>query len=503
MLWTDLNPKPIAHFPSPGIVKTARSIALSIPLFAALACPKTAATVPEQARIDEIIGNSSELLIRRNGQREPTQTNSILQQVRDALITDPPNNARALLRFLSGTGKDLNMYVQTNTHPDAAIYYFPCQLQGGDYLIGWGLARNESRGCENGVVVQRGRSASAGLSTQPTIAQLKQRSIAQGRTQQVFYCSVEGNGGKGWLAMTTSGDPCDKAQEQCRSGGGGQCTPVTVGSWWTIEPELHATVECANGQSSIVDATGETMETQVQQLWQQAQTQGRSCGLQVYRPQDFVILPASDEIVSAQGDDEILVQTRDTEEGLRVDVLAGAINVRSSDSQEDRLVTTGQRYIRSENEGEVTTFDRERALKSIDLEILCAFASYPENQLDVSACSALDPGVLTQLDPNINYTTQSQIQFCDREQASGGNQGDRRTLQMTTNQGKVEIEYEMYSVPDRLQLIYEGEEILDTGFISGSGSLSVPFQGNSGRLDVVLTGNTTTSTQWNYQLFCP
>lgn len=495
MFWTDLNPKPIMQ-------RLCRSIALSIPLLAALACPKTAATVPEQARIDEIVGNSSELLIRRNGQREPIQTGSILQQVRDALITDPPNNARALLRFLSDMGEDLNMYVQTNTHPESAIYYFPCQLQGGDYFIGWGLARNVSRGCENGVVVQRGRSASAGFSTQPTIAQqLKQ--IAQGRTQQIFYCSVEGNGGKGWLAMTTSGDPCDKAQEQCQSGGGGQCTPVTVGSWWTIEPQLHATVECAGGQSSIVDATGETMETQVQQLWQQAQTQGRSCGLQVYRPQDFVIIPASDEIVSDQRDDEILVQTRDTEEGLRVDVLAGAINVRSSDSQEDQLVTTGQRYIRSENGGEVTTFDRERTLQSIDLEILCAFASYPKNKLDVSACAALAPGVLTQLDPNINYTTQSQIQFCDREQASGGTQGDRRTLQMTTNQGKVEIEYEMFDVPDRLQLIYEGEEILDTGFISGAGSLSVPFQGNSGRLDVVLTGNTTTSTQWNYQLSCP
>ena len=91
------------------------------------------ASDPEQARIDNILGNTSELIIRRSGRRESVQIGSVLQQIRDALITAPPNNAYALLRFLSGSGEDLNFYIQTNPHAEAAIYYFPCQMQGGDY----------------------------------------------------------------------------------------------------------------------------------------------------------------------------------------------------------------------------------------------------------------------------------------------------------------------------------------------------------------------------------
>ncbi|MGB3492601.1 MAG: hypothetical protein WBA57_07725, partial [Elainellaceae cyanobacterium] len=72
-----------------------------------------------------------------------------------------------------------------------------------------------------------------------------------------------------------------------------------------------------------------------------------------------------------------------------------------------------------------------------------------------------------------------------------------------SNRGEIEIDYEMFAVPDRVQLIYEGREILDTGFISGDGRLSVPFSGRSGRVDVIITGNQTTNTQWNYTLYCP
>ena len=59
----------------------------------------TLAEVPEQARVDDLLGNSSELLIRRSGRRESIQTGTVLQRVRDALLTGPPNNARAMLRF--------------------------------------------------------------------------------------------------------------------------------------------------------------------------------------------------------------------------------------------------------------------------------------------------------------------------------------------------------------------------------------------------------------------
>ncbi|NET47770.1 MAG: hypothetical protein F6K09_03400 [Merismopedia sp. SIO2A8] len=74
---------------------------------------------------------------------------------------------------------------------------------------------------------------------------------------------------------------------------------------------------------------------------------------------------------------------------------------------------------------------------------------------------------------------------------------------MSTNQGEITLEYETFQIPDRFQLIYEGRQILDTGFISGSNELTIPFSGRSGRVDVIVTGNQSDSTQWNYTLQCP
>ena len=61
----------------------------------------------------------------------------------------------------------------------------------------------------------------------------------------------------------------------------------------------------------------------------------------------------------------------------------------------------------------------------------------------------------------------------------------------------------MYGVPDRLQVIYEGQYLVDTGLISGRDILSVPFKGNSGQVEVIMTGNQETGTQWNYTLSYP
>ena len=462
------------------------------------------ATTPEQARVDDVLGNSSELLIRRDGRRESLQIGSVIQRVRDALITAPPNNARALLRFLSGSGEDLNFYMQTNPHTDPAIYYFPCQVQGGDYIIGWGLAQNRDRGCENGLRVMRGRPSSAAMSIDQAfaMANISKQALAQGPTRQFFYCSTTG-GGKQGFATSTAGDPCGEALQQCQTQGGSNCAVTGSGFWWSSEKRLQATFVCDNTQDLVLDGTGETLATEIQTLL--TQTQGSTCGLQVYRTQDFMIVPAPDDIVRAQGDDEIVVQTRDTGNTLQVDVLKGAINVRSTAQSEPQLITQGQRYRHREETGtvttEVTTFDQDDSLTSINMEVLCTFSSKSINTptnipLQIALCGELGLG---------SGSTESSgpIAFCNLEQASGGQEGDRRTVQMGTNRGEIQIDYEMYGVPDRIQIIYEGRELLDTGFISGNSSVSVPFSGKSGRVDVIMTGNESSGTRWDYTLRCP
>ncbi|MGL5083065.1 MAG: hypothetical protein ACRC8A_16385 [Microcoleaceae cyanobacterium] len=491
-----MNQEPIDPQPTRKGKQWWRVSALTVAVFAVLAnCPMRA-TIPEKTTISNILGSTSELFIRRSGQRESAQVGSIMRQIRDALITSPPNNARAVLRFLAADNTDLNMYIQTNSHSDQAIYHFPCRLQGGDYLIGWGLVKNGLRGCEQGLTVMEG-TASAPKKALTSPFQLVSFPIAQTAARQFFYCSAIGeNGSTGFAttSSTSSNDPCAIAVQRCQESGATQCEATTTGFWWTTEKQLKAQLTCAGDQSVVAQATGETIKAEIESLLEQ--NQGQSCSVRVSRPQDFEITPAPDDVVLDQKDDEILVQTQDTDTGLIVDVLQGAINVRSSNEPELRLLKEGERYVHSNSgSGKVTTFDRDAALKSIDMEVLCAFASYEENDLRVAACNEASFSL---------SSGQGPVTFCNLEQASGGQEGDRRTIQMSSNQGELKIEYEMYSVPDRMEINYEGKKLVDTGFTSGSKRLSIPYSGQSGRMEVILTGNQETSgTLWNYILRCP
>lgn len=466
------------------------AIALGLSISTLCLGSPTLAQVPEQTRIDDLLGNSSELLIRRSGRREPVQIGTVMQRVRDALLTVPPNNARAMLRFMSATGADLNFYVQTNPHPEASIYYFPCQVQGGDYLIGWGLAGNADRGCETGLQVTYGSSTGAAHPAVPVALGTKQ--VAQAPVRQIFYCVAGNDGGAYGLATSTTGDPCGEAIAQCEAEGG-DCGLTATGFWWSSEPELQASLICPDGSTQTVSSSGDMLADALATLV--ATAPGQNCSAQVYRPEDFVIVPATDDVVAARGDDEILVQTRRTDEGLRVDVLKGAINVLATDTDEPAILVEGDRYIRTQTSARVTSFDRAAALTSVDMEVLCAFASNSADRLRVGAC---------QEGLGIDTTAGVPVAFCNREQASGGQEGDRRFVQMSASQGEIELEYEMFGVPDRLQIFHEGVQILDTGFVSGRDGLTIPLAGKSGRLEVVVTGNTAIdTTEWNYLLTCP
>ncbi|MGK7890818.1 MAG: hypothetical protein AB4042_15915 [Leptolyngbyaceae cyanobacterium] len=504
-------------------------------------CPSRAAT-PEQINVNDVLGNSSELRIRRSGRGESLQIGSLLQRIQDALVTVPPNNARALLRFLDADGTDLNLYIQTNPHDAAAIYYFPCQIEGGDELIGWGLADDTARGCENGMRISRGqrnRIQAEQFLQSPLVAQtlklLTPNFVAQGPVRPVFYCSTAATDGAIAFATVSSGNPCTKALQQCQESGGTDCAVVTMGSWWTSEERLYASLDCGEEvrlealpppeifssdptndlesesavDSSTVDipalpfdtwmvGTGQTLADQIEGAI--AQPPAQFCGVQVYRSDDFVIMPAADEAVLGLGDDETLVHVKDTPEGLQVDVLKGAINVRSPYNQDrDRqLIVAGQRYDQVSTGNTITTFDKDTALISVNMEVLCTFASTPSNNLEVSACAEQNLLIPPNSDGSLSYA------FCDREQASGGQAGDQRTVQMSTQSGEIRLEYEAFDVPDRFQIFYEGREILDTGPVSYSDTLIVPFSGRSGRASVVVTGNPNIpTTEWNYTLYCP
>lgn len=475
---------------------TSTSFSLSLGILGGIAAglfTPAGAAIPSLAEIKDIIGNRSELLINRDGRRVPVQTGSALQRNQDALITSPPNNAYTVMKFFSDQGEDLNFYIQTDPHTEPTIYHFPCSAQG-NYHFGWGLAANAARGCEEGMTLIKGRPPQAALPF--SVAWLKQ--LAQMPHRKVLYCSVAGESGLSF-STTMSGDPCIPALEKCQAAGDPTCQISTKGFWWTSHEQLKASLDCLSIPPQSVEGSGQTIEANIQALLQDVQGQDGSCRLSVYRPDDVVIFPAPDEIVTGLGDDGILVEVDDTPAGIDLNVLKGAINIRSvhNANGDFQLLKEGERYIHSGAAlTPVITSDRQSRLEYIDMEVLCAFASYPANALNIPVC--FEAGLL----PTGNGQP---VAFCNREQASGGQEGDRRTLQMSRASGEIELEYEMFMERDKLQIIYEGREIWSTnGFVSGSEQVTVPFNGSSGRVEVVLTGSLESDTTlWNYTLYCP
>jgi RHS repeat-associated protein len=82
---------------------------------------------------------------------------------------------------------------------------------------------------------------------------------------------------------------------------------------------------------------------------------------------------------------------------------------------------------------------------------------------------------------------------------SGGPEGSQTTLVLEESGGvPLAIQYEMFTIKDRLIVRYEGQNIVDTNFVSGSRTLKVNVpDGTSNIVDIVLATNDE-NTAWNY-----
>lgn len=417
------------------------------------------------ARIRAII-EKRELWVNIGGVRSPAIEGSILRRFRDTLIVSGNSETYAILDFLSKDNEDLGMYVATIPRPSGAIYYFPCILKGGEFLFGWKRAHERQKLCSNdGIKIKKGK---------PQLSSLKQL-YSQSAPRKINYCVTETESGNSFLGVT-SGDPCKKAVAQCKKNNkSDRCTPTTVGHWWNTEPNLTAIIRCDDRSELFqVEGSGAKMQQSVKQLWQQtSDRQAKSCGLEIYSPEDIYVSPA--ETIETK-DEEIMVKTKDTGACPEVKVLYGAVIVKSASNPQGELLKAGEKSINNfcqTNQDKIKTeFDLEKERKSIDVEIFLA--------------------------------DREGLAFCSEQQVSGGTEGDERTIQLTAKQGTVKLNYEMFDVPDRIE-IFQGEKLVyqSDGFVSGYHSESITLNGDSGRLRVKLTGNEIPTTLWNYTLECP
>lgn len=441
---------------------------LLVPVYTVFLSAESYALIPDKGEIFEIL-RANDLNIRRGSQYGPAQKGALFG-IGESLHFPGSGNSFAKLRFQKN-GRDIGLQVGANSKNKlTTLYYFPCVIRQGDSsIIEWANRPGGKRGCEQGIRVQRGGKVSAQLNDNSYYASLQTKQlIAQSSRARMQYCTIQADDGRAWLGVTSSGDdPCSEPIKQCQANSGKNCEAYTRDSWSLKAQDLTATVKCANNKKFALKSTGGGLQDTLTKLWQTQESQkAKSCGAHILDNQ------LSEVIVAPSTSGYNLIQTRNTANGIEVDVIEGQAEVISSQKPQGLIIGAGQRYFytASTKQDKVDTFDRN--VESIERQVF--------------------------------FAEKNGLKLCDQEQVSGGQQGDSREIQLTSNEGKIKINYDMFDVPDKLRVSYEGKNLTDTGFARNGDSIEVPFKGNSGRVKVEVVGNETISTtQWKYTLYCP
>jgi subtilisin-like proprotein convertase family protein len=91
---------------------------------------------------------------------------------------------------------------------------------------------------------------------------------------------------------------------------------------------------------------------------------------------------------------------------------------------------------------------------------------------------------------------------------SGNYYADTNTLHVGANQGTLFVDYDFYAAPDTMDVYYDNTNIFDSGLVSFTNDVSIPF-GPGGSTDIVIImdegNNSDTNTLWEYTatVVCP
>ncbi len=93
---------------------------------------------------------------------------------------------------------------------------------------------------------------------------------------------------------------------------------------------------------------------------------------------------------------------------------------------------------------------------------------------------------------------------CNAKTISGGFGVTPTLHSVGSKSGTIQLNYEMYSIPDKLEVFYEGKLLFSTnGFVSGNKTESITYNYNKEtEIEVIVTGNDA-GTAWEYTVNCP
>jgi len=103
--------------------------------------------------------------------------------------------------------------------------------------------------------------------------------------------------------------------------------------------------------------------------------------------------------------------------------------------------------------------------------------------------------------PTSTPTTGGPISPCNTQTTSGGAGVTTNTHSLGAASGTFTFSYDAQVIPDRFQIVYEGQMLLDTGFVSGASTRDIAFSGSSTTVTVTVTGSSS-GTAWSYTVGC-
>lgn len=238
--------------------------------------------------------------------------------------------------------------VQIGPSQTTTEYLFPCAIRGGSGTVGWQAIARSSRGCTSLIARSGGSSLTAenlNLTEQSSqianTSQTANKSLqAQNSTDSFQYCGALEETGSGWgFNYSTDGtNPCQRAIAECESAGG-DCSVTTIGQESLAVPELMASAQCPGILTLKTEGNGQAMVTSELELLKKMtrSLRGASCLINIYRPGDVVISPASDELTLVE------IQTSRSGE-IEVLALVGTVNIVSADRPRGLALPEGSMY---------------------------------------------------------------------------------------------------------------------------------------------------------------
>jgi hypothetical protein len=156
---------------------------------------------------------------------------------------------------------------------------------------------------------------------------------------------------------------------------------------------------------------------------------------------------------------------------------------------------------------EFTGVKLARALMQISIDLMAIFTT--GGWIAVEKLTAIMSTLFSLFDNDIGFLNDqcygaTIVTGCEEFQNSGGQGITTSTVNMGQTSGSVTLYYDMYDIPDEIEVFYEGQKIYwSGGLVQRSNTVNLSFGPGKSQLVVVRISAPESGTAWEFSLSCP